>query len=69
MANVYKHYKGGIYNVIGTGIHTETEEKLVFYEGADGRLWARPFEMFIELIEVDGKTVPRFEPLGSFFRN
>ena len=28
----HQHYKGGLYRVIGEGIHTETQEELVFYE-------------------------------------
>ncbi|WNR79415.1 DUF1653 domain-containing protein [Bacillus velezensis] len=35
----FRHYKGGLYKVIGEAIHTETEEKLVIYEGQDGVLW------------------------------
>ncbi|QDK90313.1 MULTISPECIES: DUF1653 domain-containing protein [Bacillus amyloliquefaciens group] len=34
-----RHYKGGLYMVIGEAVHTETEEKLVTYEGQDGVLW------------------------------
>ncbi|MER2456349.1 DUF1653 domain-containing protein [Bacillus subtilis] len=53
----FKHYKGGLYKVIGEVIHTETEEKLVTYEDMDGILWARPKDMFFGKIVVDGKEV------------
>ncbi|WP_347343178.1 DUF1653 domain-containing protein [Bacillus halotolerans] len=56
----FKHYKGGIYKVIGEAIHTETEEKLVTYEDHDGVLWARPKDMFFGKVVVDGKEITRF---------
>ena len=60
---LYKHYKGNFYTVIGLAMHSETEEMMVIYqpkkEGAT--LWVRPEKMFNELIEIDGKSVPRFE--------
>lgn len=64
----YRHYKGDLYEVIGVGRHTETNEELVFYrckyytkEFGNQALWARPLAMFLETIEVDGKQVPRFQ--------
>ena len=66
MADIWRHYKGGIYNVIGMGKHTETGEDVVVYEGAKGGLWVRPVSMFLEEIEVNGVKVKRFEHLGVF---
>ncbi|MBJ3805114.1 DUF1653 domain-containing protein [Bacillus subtilis] len=60
----FKHYKGGIYKVIGEAIHTETEEKLVTYEDHDGVLWARPKDMFLGKVVVDGKEIKRFKKLN-----
>ena len=37
---------GGLYRVLHTALHSETEEKLVIYQSADGRIWARPYDMF-----------------------
>lgn len=45
----YKHYKGGIYEVIGVTTHTETEEELVLYKDESGRLWSRPVEAFLDV--------------------
>ncbi|MGY3839023.1 DUF1653 domain-containing protein [Bacillus atrophaeus] len=56
----FKHYKGGLYKVIGEAIHTETEEKLVTYEDQDGALWARPKDMFFGNVIIDGKEIKRF---------
>ena len=59
----YRHYKGNEYVVVGVARHSETEEELVVYHQDYGErsLWVRPLAMFRELVEVGGKTVPRFE--------
>jgi len=56
----YKHYKGKMYEVIGIANHSEDLSKLVIYKH-DGELWARPLKMFLENVEIDGKSIPRFE--------
>ncbi|OIR59822.1 hypothetical protein BLL41_18435 [Bacillus sp. FMQ74] len=60
----FRHYKGGLYKVIGEVIHTETEEKLVTNEDMDGIQWARPKDMFFGKIVVDGKEVNRFTKIN-----
>ena len=59
----YRHYKGNMYEVIGTARHSETEEWLVLYRClyGDRSLWVRPVEMFEEEITVEGRTVKRFQ--------
>lgn len=43
----YKHYKGGIYQVIDVAMHTEDSYPLVVYKSIiDGNVWARPLSMF-----------------------
>ena len=68
----YLHYKGKEYEVIGCANHSETLEKLVIYkalynskEFGDNSLWARPLEMFSEVVEIDGEKVPRFKYLDE----
>ena len=57
----YKHYKGGLYMVLATGRHSETEEWLVVYRAdLDGSTWVRPLAMWNETVLVDGAPVPRF---------
>lgn len=56
----YKHYKGGLYTIVCLATHTETKEQLVVYTDAFGAYWARPYDMFGELVIQDGKSVPRF---------
>ena len=62
----YRHYKGNEYTVIGVARHSETEEDLVVYrkEYGDHSLWVRPKAMFVESVEVNGETLPRFQYLG-----
>jgi hypothetical protein len=59
----YRHYKGKQYTVIGVAHHSETEEELVVYrkEYDDHGLWVRPKTMFLEMVNVEGKRMPRFE--------
>lgn len=58
----YRHYKGGDYDVLGVVRHSETLEPLVLYSPryGDSGVWVRPYAMFLETVEVDGRTVPRF---------
>lgn len=61
----YQHYKGGMYKVHYLVRHSETLEWMVLYEtlyeNELGKFWIRPYKMFIENIEVDGKILPRFK--------
>lgn len=63
----YRHFKGNEYEVIGTARHSETLEDYVVYRALYGErgLWIRPFEMFTEIIERDGKQLKRFEYIGE----
>ncbi len=61
---VYRHFKGGLYQVDGLAQHTETGEILVLYRAIDalpGQIaWVRPMAMFIDMVVLDGQPVPRF---------
>lgn len=62
----YKHYKGGVYKVIGTSTHAETEEKLVLYIDANsGELWSRPENMWEDEVYVSRflRSLKRFEKI------
>lgn len=64
----YEHYKGRRYEVIGVGRHTETEEMVVIYRPlyeSDTPYWVRPYEMFIDTVNVEGATLPRFKRIRS----
>ena len=58
----YRHYKGNESEVIGEGVHTETEEKLVIYKSisAPYTIWVRPFDMFFDDVLINDKKLPRF---------
>lgn len=61
----HRHYKGGLYRVIGVARHSETEERLVVYEQLwpkERSLWVRPEAMFEETL-ADG--TPRFRKLAD----
>ena len=62
----YRHYKGNEYEVIGVARHSETLEEFVVYRAlyVDHGLWVRPRMMFTEAVEVDGRSLPRFEFMG-----
>lgn len=61
---IYKHFKGGLFEVLGIAKHSETLEELVLYQHLDGEkrgeLWVRPVEMFNGYKEIEGKRVKRF---------
>jgi len=60
----YKHFKGGIYELVGIGKNSETEEEMVVYKSVDtGKIWVRPKNMFFEKVEVSGHKVDRFEKI------
>jgi len=65
----YKHYKGGMYEVIGPARHSETLEEMVVYKALyqpEGEnIWVRPAKMFTEKVVIDGREMLRFEALSS----
>ncbi len=61
----YRHFKGGEYEVLGVARHSEGLEDMVVYRPLynDTGLWVRPLSMFMETVERNGKTQPRFSLL------
>lgn len=59
---LYRHYKGGRYEVLDVVRHSETLEPLVLYRALYGErgLWVRPHAMFVGQVEIDGRTQARF---------
>ena len=59
----YRHYKGNTYKVLHIAKHSETLEDMVVYQDihSPDKIWARPASMWNDDIEIDGKTVKRFE--------
>lgn len=65
---IYRHYKGNLYEVIGTAQHSETEELMIVYRAlyGDYGLWIRPLTMFEENIIHNGKHQARFALIQPF---
>lgn len=65
----YRHSKKGhLYEVIGVALQTETDKPLVIYRPLyenEYELFARPYDMFIENIELNGEIKPRFEKIDG----
>ena len=58
----YRHYKGGLYDVVDTVRHSESLEPMTLYRALYGEqgLWVRPAAMFQEEVVIDGIRQPRF---------
>ena len=57
----YRHYKGGEYEWLCEATYEpDPAIKMTVYRAANGTIWTRPSTMFHELVEVDGRQVPRF---------
>ena len=55
---LYRHYKGGIYEVLAEARYTETQEELIVYRSLEtGKTWVRPKAIFFGKTD-DGR--PRF---------
>jgi molecular chaperone GrpE (heat shock protein) len=60
---IYRHYKGHEYRFLNEVKSSETKEDLVVYQDLEdkNKIWARPRQMFLEEVEIDGVKRPRFE--------
>ena len=64
---LYRHYKGGLYRVLGTVRHSEDLQPMTLYQALYGEqgLWVRPAAMFADVAEFNGKLQARFERIGD----
>ena len=63
----YRHFKGNLYEVIGTASHSETMEPMVVYRAlyGEGGLWVRPAAMWNETVDREDYHGPRFQYLNE----
>ena len=51
---IYRHFKGNLYEVLALAMHTETEESMVVYKEVDGeKTYVRPLEMFVSKVDKE----------------
>lgn len=61
----YRHYKGGIYDLVCEALQEADHVPVMVYRGQDGAVWVRPRAAFFENVTVDGVAQPRFAPLDA----
>lgn len=61
----YRHYKGGLYELVCEAVLEADHTPVVVYRGQDGVVWVRPRDAFFETVTVDGVTMPRFTLLDA----
>ena len=63
----YRHYKGMLYEVVGTVRHSESLEPMTLYRALYGEhgLWVRPAAMFDEEVVIGGVRQPRFTKVAD----
>ena len=58
---IWQHYKGKHDKILALGKHSETGEEMVAYQREeDGAIFFRPYDLFFNEVEWEGKTVQRF---------
>lgn len=65
---VYQHFKGNHYEVLDLAVHTESGESLVLYRPlypSDVSVYVRPMAMFLEVVDTEGTSVPRFTKVSE----
>ena len=58
IGKTYRHFKGGVYEVVDIAVHSENAGVLVIYKSKKDPtlVWARPLDMFLS--DVDKEKYP-----------
>lgn len=57
----FRHYKGGLYEIVATGFLEESEEPCVIYRSLKKNIiWVRTAKNFLEEVEYNGVKQSRF---------
>lgn len=61
---LFKHYKGGTYEIVATGFLEDSEAPCVIYRSKEKNIvWVRTAKNFLEPVECNGVRRPRFEAI------
>jgi hypothetical protein len=61
----YRHYKGGIYELVSEAQLEADHTPVIVYRDAAGAVWVRPRDAFFDTVTLDGMVQPRFAPLDD----
>ena len=61
----YRHYKGGIYELVCEATQESDLSPVIVYRSHDGSVWTRPKAVFFEQVLVNGVSVQRFSPIDD----
>ncbi len=66
-SGIYRHAKGGIYKLLYVARRSEDLSPMAIYESLNSPsgYWARPMDMWDEVVERDGALIPRFAFLAK----
>lgn len=59
----YRHYKGGIYELVCEATQESDLSPVIVYRAQNGTIWTRPRAVFFEKLLIDGVEVQRFTPI------